>query len=338
MFTDKEITIADLAEKLRIAPSTVSRALNNHPSISEGRKKEVLALASYYGYRANEIARNLRTKQSRTIGLLVPRINSHFMSSVIAGIEHVINRNGYSLLISESSDSAKKESLCVKSLFRNRPDGLLVSLAGDTRELSHFDNFFTKETPVIFFHSTIAADQASCIVINNQQAGFDATTHLIREGCRRILCAVPAVAEIVHSQRFEGYCEALKSISQKAETITVDRLNSESGKLIANILLNLPVLPDGMFIPNDDCAVSCMLELKRAGIQVPKQIAFVGFGNAPVSMVVEPGLTSINYPGYEMGELAASNLISMLSGHREKLVKNTVLPSNLVIRGSSLRC
>src|SRR5215203_276026 len=151
MQNDKEVTIYDIAKKLKISPATVSRGLQDHPRISKKTKKRIFELADKIGYRQNHFARNLRNQKTNTIGVIVPRLNSNFMSSVIAGIENVANTQGYNLIISQSSESVQKEGANIKTMFNNRVDGLLVSLAYNTKDLSHFDSFFKKNIPVIFF-------------------------------------------------------------------------------------------------------------------------------------------------------------------------------------------
>src|ERR1043165_10149149 len=135
MHNDKEATIYDIAKKLNISPATVSRGLKDHPAISKKTKKRIFELADKIGYRSNHFARNLRNQKTHTIGVIVPRLNSHFMSAMISGIEHIANSSGYNLIISQSSESANKEAANAKTMFNNRVDGLLVSLAYDTRDV-----------------------------------------------------------------------------------------------------------------------------------------------------------------------------------------------------------
>ena len=148
MSADKDVTIYDIAKKLKVSPATVSRGLQDHPSISKKTKKKIFALADKIGYRSNHFARNLRSQKTDTIGVIVPRLNSNFMSSVIAGIEQVANDQGYTLIISQSSESETKEKASAKTMFNSRVDGLLVSLAYDTNDLNHFNNFFKKNNGI----------------------------------------------------------------------------------------------------------------------------------------------------------------------------------------------
>src|SRR4051812_18449955 len=184
---EKEITIYDLARKLNISIATVSRALKDDPVVSKKTKKKIFDLAEEMSYRSNHFARNLRNQRTDTIGVIVPRLNSYFMSTTIAGMESVANNNGYNLIISQSSESVKKEIANAKTLFNSRVDGLMVSLAYDTEDTSHFDCFFKKSIPVIFFDRVAQHHASTNILIDNRRAAYEATSHLIQQGCKRIV-------------------------------------------------------------------------------------------------------------------------------------------------------
>jgi LacI family transcriptional regulator len=340
MSTDKEVTIYDIAKKLNISPATVSRGLKDHPAISKKTKKKIFELADKIGYRQNHFARNLRNQKTDTIGVIVPRLNSHFMSSVIAGIEHIANKEGYNLVISQSSEISTKEAASAKTLFNNRVDGLLASLAYDTRELSHFDSFFKKNIPVIFFDRVMEHQNCTNILIDNRKAAYEATKHLIEQGCKRIVHITAPLQQNVYRDRFQGYKQALAEykIKFREEDVIIGNLSQEAGAEAANLMLKWKALPDGVFVSNDNCAVGCMLALKQKGISIPKDIAFVGFNNDPVSKVVEPNLTTINYSGYEVGEVAARHMINHLMGVSPIQNTNTIiLRSEFIIRASSLK-
>lgn len=340
MIKEKEITIYDLAKKLNISIATVSRALKNDPVVSKKTKKKIADLAVEMGYRSNHFARNLRNQKTNTIGVIVPRLNSYFMSTVIAGIESVANREGYNLIISQSSESFDKELGSAKTMFNNRVDGLLVSLAYDTEDLHHFEPFFKRKIPLIFFDRVIDHENCTRILIDNRRAAYEATSHLIKQGCKKIVHITATPKRNVYVDRLQGYKNALidNGIPFKDEYVIIGNLSQESGTIAANEILQMNPLPDAVFVANDNCAVGCMLALKQAGIKIPEDIAFVGFNNDPVSKVIEPNLTTINYPGYEMGEVAARNLINNLNGTVTiNTTKNTILRSDLVIRNSSMK-
>lgn len=338
MEKEKEVTIYDLARKLNISIATVSRALKDDPVVSKKTKKKIFDLAEEMGYRSNHFARNLRNQRTDTIGVIVPRLNSYFMSTVIAGIEQVANSEGFNLIISQSSESAQKEMNSAKTMFNNRVDGLLVSLAYDTEDISHFDTFHRKNIPIIFFDRVAEQDMYTNVLIDNRKAGYEATRHLIQQGCTRIAHITATPKRNVYIDRLEGYKKALAEhdLPFTDDLLIIGNLSMEAGATAAEHIINMPLRPDGVFVANDNCAVGCMLALKQAGIRIPDNIAFAGFNNDPVSKVVEPNLTTINYPGYEMGEVAARNLINHLNGIATITSTNTILlRSELIIRGSS---
>ena len=335
---EKEVTIYDLARRLNISIATVSRALQDDPVVSKKTRKRITDLAQEMGYRSNNFARNLRTRRTHTIGVIVPRLNSYFMSTVIAGIESVANMEGYNLLISQSSESAQKEKASAKTMFDSRVDGLLISLAYDTEKMDHLEAFTKKNIPLIFFDRVAEQKDSTCILINNKKAAYEATTHLISLGCRRIVYITATPKRNVYIERLQGYKEALKDQGARfrQDYILISNLSQESGAEAATAIRNMSPLPDAVFVANDNCAVGCMVALRQMGIRIPKDIAFAGFNNDPVSTVVEPNLTTINYPGYEMGQVAARNLIDHLNGGSGINPTNTIiLRSELVIRESS---
>ena len=340
MSEEKEVTIYDIAVKLNISPATVSRGLQDHPSISKKTKKKILDLAEKIGYRSNNFARNLRNQKTKTIGVIVPRLNSHFMSAVISGIEHIANASGYNLIISQSSESVDKESANARTMFNNRVDGLLVSLAYDTRELKHFDSFFKRNTPVIFFDRVMDHENSTSILIDNRKAAYEVTKHLIEQGCKRIVHITAPLKQNVYVDRFNGYKQALAEykIKFREEDVIIGNLSQEAGMQAADKILSLKSRPDGVFAANDNGAIGCMIALKQKGFSIPGDFAFAGFNNDPVSKVIEPNLTTINYPGYEMGEVAARHLISHLTGITPIQNTNTIiLRSELLVRDSSLK-
>jgi LacI family transcriptional regulator len=339
MSQSKEVTIYDLARKLNISIATVSRALKDDPVVSKKTKKKIADLAQEMGYRSNHFARNLRTQRTNTIGVIIPRINSYFMSSVIAGMENIATREGYNLIISQSSESVQKEITNANTLFNSRVDGLLVSLAYDTDSLAHFEPFHRKKTPIIFFDRTAEHNNGICILINNMKAAYEATTHLISQGRRRIIHITATPKRNVYVDRLKGYKQALadQRIVFREDYVIVGNLSQEAGADAAAHIREMRPLPDAVFVANDNCAVGCMTALKQMGIRIPEDIAFVGFNNDPVSTVVEPNLTTVNYPGYEMGQIAARNLIDHLGGSSNIQSTNTIiLRSDLIIRDSSL--
>jgi LacI family transcriptional regulator len=336
----KEVTIYDLARELDISAATVSRGLQNSPTVNPKTRKRIHDLAQSMGYRSNHFARNLRHQRTYTIGVIIPRLNSYFMSAVISGMENIASKAGFNLIISQSSESAKKEMANVATMFASRVDGLLVSSVYNIDDSHHFDMFLKKKIPVIFFDGVIDDDQYIRVIVDNQRAAKEATRHLIAQGCKRIVHITAKSGRNVYADRLMGYKAALEQagIPFSEELVIRNNLNYEAGIEAAALIRQIEPMPDGVFVANDNCAVSCMSVLKEAGIRIPQEIAFVGFNNDPVARVVEPNLTTINYPGYEMGEIAMRHLISDLDNRAAATVLNTItLRAELIVRASSLK-
>jgi LacI family transcriptional regulator len=291
------------------------------------------------GYQQNTFASNLRKNRSNTIGVILPRLDSNFQSSVIAGIEKIVSQEGYNLIISQSRESMDKEKKSVQTLYNSRIEGLLISLACDTCKLDHLNTLYKKGIPIIFFDRVQEHPlyKSSKVVIDNVKAGFDGTEHLIGQGCTRIVYLSDNKKSNVYAERFYGYKEALAKyhIPFDPELVFEDRLNEESGKRTVSKLLRLNLFPDGVFAANDTSAVSIICQLKKAGIKVPGDVAVVGFNDVHVSRIIDPSLTTIHYPGMEMGEVAASTLIETLHSKETSTTKKIVLDHRLIIRESS---
>ncbi|UFH55056.1 LacI family DNA-binding transcriptional regulator [Spirosoma sp. KNUC1025] len=337
---EKETTIYDIARILNLSPATVSRALNDHPAINSNTKSLITSKAQEMGYRSNLFASNLRRQRTNTIGVIVPRLDSYFMSTVLAGMEKVANQANYNLIISQSLESVRKEIANAKTMYNSRVDGLLVSLAYDTENLEHFSTFFKKRVPLILFDRVLPQKNCTNVVIDNVKAGYDVTTHLIEQGCRRIMHITGNLKRNVYEDRLKGYKLALMDhgLPTMDELVRLTNLSRQDGLDAAAYIKNMASHPDGLFVSSDFCAVACMSALKEAGFSIPNDIAVVGFNDDPVSQVIEPGLTTIHYPGQEMGEVAAQSLINHLNGLLRISTTNTiVLNYELLIRASSLK-
>ncbi len=339
MKSRSDITIYDIAKRLDISASTVSRGLNDHKSIRKETKRKIIRTARAMGYQHNTFASSLRKKRTNTIGVILPRLNSYFMSAVISGMEKTMNQNGYNLIISQSQESVKREIVNLETMFNSRVDGLMISLAYDTKDLKHFDLFFRKGIPIIFFDRVFEHPGCTSVVIDNFKAGYDATIHLIDQGCERIMHLGGSLIRNVYLDRFNGYKKALKdrAVSFKKEFVHISMLNEQTGIEVAEKILNMKQLPDGIFASNDTSAVALMCRLKEEGISIPEQIAVVGFNNNPIAKIIDPNLTTVDYPGQKMGEIAASTLINKLNKSDEKKSATIVIDHELIIRQSSLR-
>ncbi|MET0634538.1 MAG: LacI family DNA-binding transcriptional regulator [Chitinophagaceae bacterium] len=336
----QEVTIYDIAQKLSLSSATVSRALRDNPVINKKTRALVQQAAQKLGYRHNNFASSLRNQKSNTIGIIVHELRSNFITSVLSGIEKITSEAGYDLIITHSSESFKKEEANALNLFHKRVDGLIASLSFDTKGLDHFKQFRERGIPVIFFDRVEEQSESTNVIIDNYKCGYTATQHLIDQGCRKIVLVTGSLKRNVYAQRHKGYRDALfdNNISFEKDQVLIKDLSEQGGVEAAKEILKMQPLPDGAFITNDFSAAVCMQILKENGIRIPEDIAIVGFNNDAIAKIVEPRLTTIDYPGIDMGEIAARNLINHLNG--EINIKNTntiVIRSELIIRNSSLK-
>lgn len=339
MRSKKEVTIYDIAESLNLSSATVSRGLKDHPAIRNETKKRILEKAKELGYRHNQFASNLRRNRTNTIGVIVPRLNSYFMSSVIAGIEKVVNEAGYNLVISQSLELETKETVNIKTMFNSRVDGLLVSLAYDSHDDSRFKLILEKNIPLIFFDRVLENPLSTSVVIDNFAAAYAMTQHLIDQGCKRIAHITANLQRNVYRDRLRGCQQALadRGLAFDQQLLFVNNLDEASCVQAVHAMLAMDPRPDAIFSSNDSSAVVCIRELKKAGIKIPDEIAVAGFNDEPISTVVEPNLTTVHYPGQEMGEVCATILIRKLSRPENVELDRVVLRHQLIIRDSSRR-
>jgi LacI family transcriptional regulator len=338
MSFEKEVTIYDIAKELNLSASTISRALKGNTMINKSTRDRVVACAENFGYRSNSFASNLRRKRTYTLGVIIPRLDSNFMSSCIAGMEEVANGKGYNMIISQSHESVKKEAENAKTMFNNRVDGIIASLTIEESQLEHFNCFRDKKVPVVFFDRIPLQTNSVCVLIDNFKAAYVATTHLIDQGCKHLVHLTIDSMSNVYVDRKKGFESAVKETNCFGEVIYLDSLNMDSGYDVANKIVEMNPLPDGIFVSNDIAAIGCMLEMRSKGIRIPDQISIIGFNNDPISSIVSPQLTTISYPGREAGILAASSLIDFLDGDEEiPISKKLLLETELIIRESTSR-
>lgn len=334
------VTIHDIARELKISASTVSRALNDNPRISQPTKDKIRVIALKMGYQPNTIASNLRNQKTNTIGIVVPLINRHFFSTFISGVEDVAFKAGYNVIISQSNDLLEKEKKIVHSLFSNRVDGLIASLSMQTSEFDHFELFINKNIPLVFFDRVVPELKANKIVVDDYAVGLKATQHLIDQGYKRIAhLAGPTVLNTYHD-RMDGYMAALhrNNLPVIEELIIYNRLTRMDGQEAIKHLLSLTNPPDAVFCGNDTSALSMIVYLKTTGIRIPEDFGIIGFSNEPFSEVVTPSISTLKQPAFEMGVKAAGLLIRDIEDKSQAHHYQTItMPTELIIRESSFR-
>ena len=336
-----QVTIKDIARELAISPSTVSRALKDHPDISPKTKKAVNDLAEKLHYQPNSIALSLRKSKTDTIGIIIPEFVHFFFSTVISGIEDVAYQKGYNVIISQSNESYEREVSDTRSMVSHRVDGLLVSMSKETKDTAHFKELTERGIPLVFFDRICPELNTSRIVIDDFKAGFKATEHLILTGKRKIAHLYGDLNLLICKNRYEGYRAALDKYDlpfHESLASYAGMLELESAKKLMHQLLDLPEVPDGVFAHNDVVAYGAMLAIKERGIRIPEECAVIGFSDWQFSSFVEPGLSTISQSGFEMGQEAARLLLEQMdNGNEDYLPQTKVIPTKLVVRGSTVK-
>lgn len=340
MAKHSETTIHDIAKKLNISASTVSRALNDNPLISESTRKLIRKTADEMGYRPNILASNFRTNRTYTIGVIVPLINRHFFSSVISGIEDVAYTQGFAVAISQSNDSYEKETKIAQTFFANRVDGLVISIAMQTRKFDHLKLFSEKKIPLVFFDRVAEEIEAHKIVVDDFGGAYRVTRHLIEQGARNIAHIGGPLNLKIYEYRQAGYIKALEEegLMVKDSMIVNNSLRREEGTAAIESIIKNNAFVDAVFCANDTTALSSIIWLKQQGIQIPRDIMVMGFSNEPFSEVVTPSISTVKQPGFQMGRKAAELIIQQINSKKIWHDFETItMPTELIIRESTTK-
>jgi len=331
------VTIKDIAKRLNLSPSTVSRALRNHPDISSETKKQVLALANKLDYHPNSIAQSLKNMQTKTIGVIVPEIRHHFFSSALTGIEDVAYGAGYVIIVCKSNEDYEREIVNTHALASNRVAGLIVSISQGTQNSKHFKVLQERGIPIVFFDRVCEDIDASKVVVDDREGAFRAVEYLIKSGYKRIAYIAGPKHLSISKERFTGYSLALKkyNVSFKKEYVIYGGLNEEDGIQGFQKLLQLKELPDAIFAVNDPVAIGVFTEMKKNNLKIPDDIALVGFSDNPISSLIDPPLTTVAQPAYEMGTTAARLLLEEIENRGKFEYRTEKLETKLIIREST---
>ncbi len=339
----KETTLKEIAEALGISITTVSKALKNYPDVSEKTRKAVLALAEELNYTPNSFAVNLRTKESKTIGLIIPEVVHHFFSNVINGIIAEAEKNGYLVIILQSNESLELEKKQVALLVNKRVDGIIMSLSNESNNDFHIKEILRKEIPFVQFDKISKLISSSKVIINDQKAAMEAVQHLIDKGCKKIAHIRGPENPQNAIDRFIGYKKALEKNGIPYDSKLVyscKNVTFEEGIEFAKQIVDEHPDVDGIFVITDLVAVGVLAYFNEKGIQVPNQIAVVGFSNWFMSQVITPKLSTVDQPSYEMGVAAFSLLLEEMICRKDGKVfipRTIELETSIIERDSSLK-
>lgn len=330
-------TIIDIAKKLGISASTVSRALNDHPDISAKTKKLVKKVAKELNYRPNLIAQSLKSNRTTTIGVIVPEIKHDFFSSAISGIEQVAYNSGYTIILCQSNESFEREVVNTNLLMHHRVAGLIVSISQNTKQGNHFKDLLDKGIPLVFFDRACEDVDTYKVIIDDKKSAFNAVSHLISKGYKRIAHFAGPTGLDICKKRMKGYIEALEQNGLKfdPELIKYGGLHEQNGYESMNQLLEKKIIPDAIFAVNDPVAIGAFQKIKEEGLKIPDDVAIVGFSNNKITSLVDPQLTTVNQPSFEMGKKAAEILINIIENKNLVDSKEIILNAELIVRGST---
>jgi LacI family transcriptional regulator len=335
------ITIKDIAKALGLSTSTVSRALRDSYQISPETKKLVLEYAKKINYSPNPIALSLKEKRSRSIGVIVCEIANSFFSQAINGIESIAYDRGYNVIITQSHESYEREVLDLQFLASRSIDGLLISVSSETRDLNHLMELQNKGLPIVFFDRILENTETHKVMVNNFQGSFDATTHLIKNGYRHIAHLANSDSLSITKERIAGYREALKEHGLEVIESYIQHC-AHGGMIYQEVehaldeIMKHEIKPEAFFAAGDKLTTGFLRYFKAKGIKVPEDIAIAGFSNLDLTDLLNPPLTVVRQPAFEMGKAAANLLLSNIESKRPlNEFQKIVLEPELLIRDSS---
>ncbi len=330
----------DIAEALGVSVATVSRALKDSPRISAEKRNIIKRYAREHNFFPNFIAESLRKSRiqpMKIIGVIIPQFNHYYFSSVLSGIEEAASARGYRILVAQSNESYEREVSICQSFFENKVCGIIVSQAKDTTVYEHFQKLLDQGVPLVFYDRICTGVDCSRVVVDDYNGAFNAVTHLINTGCRRIAFYGATMKMEISKNRYNGYRDALLRAGLKIDENFIRECdNRQDAELITPELLSHEVVPDAFFAINDDTAIGILYSAKRMGYRIPEDISICGFTNGERAIACDPMLTTVEQRGFKVGSEAVEVLINQVEGiiPRDKVEKR-VVKTRLVLRNTT---
>jgi LacI family transcriptional regulator len=332
---DPQATIRDIALKLNISISTVSRAIRGVPEVNAETRKAVLEMAEKLNYEPNRVAQSLRIKKTNTLGVIVPEIAMHFFSSAISGMQEYSASHGYSIMICQSMESVAIEKSNIHMLVSNRVDGLLISLSSETKNIDHLQQLVNKKIPIVLFDRVSDDLNVSKVIVDDHDGAFKAVDYLVKTGCKRIAHIAGPENLCISAQRKKGYLDALIKNGIAINEDLIIHCNNRHEDPIAATKKLLAHKPDAIFCMNDPMAILSIQVIKANGLKIPGEVSVVGFTNEPVSSFIEPSLTTVSQPSSQMGKMAAKLFIDQVENEDSFAPITEVIATELIIRNST---
>ena len=337
MENKKKSTIKDIAAVLGLTPSAVSKALNDHPRISDKTKKAVKEAAIQLDYQPNYLSSALRKGKSNLVGVIIPRVNSHFFSSVVENIEKVLNLNGYNIIMTQSNELYAKECQEIDTLLKIQVDGIIASMANETTDLEYYQKIKSKGTELVLFDRGEEELNVDYVGIDDYKSSHLVVDHLVSQGCKRIAHIAGFNHIRIYKERIRGYKDALEkwNLALKDNWIIESNLRIEDGRRIMQQLLDAPEWPDAVYVAGDIAALGALQVLLENNIKVPEEIALIGFSDEPFTSLTQPSISTINQHSDQIGKLAAEAFLERINNPKKKTVNRIILEPELIIRQSS---
>lgn len=338
-----QATIKDIAKELNVSTSTVSRALKDYPGISDETKRKVKELAEKLKYRPNAVALSLRKSKSYTIGVIIPEVVHFFFSTVISGVEEVAFANGYNVILCQTNEKLNREKSSVETMLSNQIDGVLVSFSRETTNFDHFQKMIDYGFPIVFFDRIPDLENTINVTVNDYQGAYDAVKHLVDQGFKKIVHLSGPENLTISKQRKKGYLDALRDsgIDANADWILECPYGTEKESILitTELFKNKENRPDAIFAHHDIVAAGAMMALKALDLKIPEDVGVVGFSNWQFSSMIDPPLSTVAQPGFQIGETATKILLDLINkkSNMESFSQNIVLDTELLIRKSSVK-
>lgn len=335
------VTLKKIAESLNISPATVSKALKDYPDISAATKKKVQTLAAELDYKPNSIAQSLRNQESKIIGLVIPRVVHHFFANIIKGAIDTAEEHGYMVITLLSSESFENEKKQIQTLLEKNVDGILISLSDHTVSYDHINAIINKGIPVVLYDRISKLINCSKVIIDDRKAAYSATKYLINSGCRHIAHIRGPLKPQTTIDRLMGYKKALQDFDisyNESLVFGVESLAFEDGYTIADEIASSKEPIDAVFATTDLLATGTLVRLKELGYKIPQEISIMGFSNWFLTKITSPSLSTVDQPGYEMGQKAFNLLISEIIAKKNNVeVEKQIIeiPTRIIPRNST---
>ncbi|MCD0488677.1 LacI family transcriptional regulator [Pedobacter sp. MC2016-14] len=335
-------TLKDIAKALGLSTSTVSRALRDTHEISAETKKIVLEYAQKINYFPNPIALSLKERRSKSIGVIVSEVANNYFSQAINGIESIAYDRGYHVIITQTHESYDREKVNVQHLASRSVDGLLISLSSETNDVTHLKNLHDRGLPIVFFDRVADEIDTHKVIADNEKGAYKATAQLISQGCKKIAHLTSSEHLSISIERLKGYKQALKDHGIPVNENYIKHcphggMFHEEVEIAVKELMDLADRPDALFIAGDRLSMGCLIVFKTLGIKVPEDMAIAGFSNSDVLDLLNPSLTSVRQPAFEIGQIATDMLIKLIeSKYPVYEFEKKVLDTSMFIRNSTI--